>query len=85
MAYFLISVSNRENLELCMGHRMAGFTNSVNGFWTFVEVDEGDYISFLYGARVYNLYKVIKKVALRNAEKYGPWSPITFRSGNTYN
>ncbi|WP_216585157.1 endonuclease NucS domain-containing protein [Methanotorris igneus] len=84
MAYFLISVSNKENLKLCMKYKMAGFTNSVNGFWTFVEVDEGDYISFLYGARVYNLYKVIKKVVLKNANKYGPWSPITFKSGNTY-
>jgi len=84
MAYFLISVSNRKNLELCKEHKLAGFTNSINGFWTFVEIEEGDYISFLYGARAHNLYRVVRKMALKNAEKYGPWEPITFRSGYTY-
>jgi len=83
--YFLISVSNRKNLELCMKYGMAGFTNSINGLWTYLDIEEGDYISFLYGARVKNLYKVIKKVAYKNAENLPPWPPVTFRmSGNTY-
>jgi len=83
--YFLISVSNRENLELCMKYALAGFTNSVNGLWTYLDIEEGDYVSFLYGARVRNLYKVIKKVAYKNAENLPPWPPVTFRmSGNTY-
>lgn len=83
--YFLISVSNRKNLELCMKYGMAGFTNSINGLWTYLEIDEGDYISFLYGARVSNLYKVVKKAAYRNAENLPPWPPVTFSmSGNTY-
>lgn len=56
----------------------------MNGFWTFVEIEEGDYISFLYGARAHNLYRVVRKIALKNAEKYGPWEQITFRSGHTY-
>lgn len=51
MSYFLISVSNRKNLELCIKYAMAGFTNSINGAWTFVEINEGDFISFLYGAK----------------------------------
>lgn len=84
-SYFLISVSNRENLELCIKHAMAGFTNSINGLWTFLDIDVGDYISFLYGARVKNLYRVVKKLAYKNAENLPPWPPVTFRmSGNTY-
>jgi len=83
--YFLISVSNRKNLELCMKYALAGFTNSINGLWTYLDIEEGDYISFLYGARVRNLYKVIKKAAYKNAENLPPWPPVTFRmSGNTY-
>ncbi len=71
-SYFLISVSNRENLELCMKYALAGFTNSINGLWTFLDIDVGDYVSFLYGARVRNLYRVVEKVAYRNAEKLPP-------------
>ncbi|WP_157065475.1 hypothetical protein [Thermococcus celericrescens] len=82
--YFLVSLSNKGNLELCMKHNLAGFTNSINGLWTFFDIDVGDYISFLYGARVRNLYRVVGKVAYRNAEKLPPWPSITFRSGRTY-
>ena len=83
--YFLISVSNRQNLDLCIKHAMAGFTNSINGLWTFLDINEGDYISFLYGARVKNLYRVVRRVAYKNAENLPPWPPVTFRmSGNTY-
>lgn len=83
--YFLISVSNKENLELCKKYALAGFTNSGNGVWTLCEINEDDYISFLYGARAHNLYKVIKKEAIENAEKLGPWKPVTFQmSGKTY-
>jgi hypothetical protein len=85
MAYFLVSVSNRTNLDLCMRYGLAGFTSSVNGLWTFVEIQEGDYVSFLYGARVFNLYKVMSKEALRGADKLPPWPSVTFRmSGKTY-
>jgi len=85
MAYFLVSVSNKMNLELCIRYALAGFTNSINGLWTFLDIDEGDYISFLYGARVFNLYRVVRKVAYRHAEKLPPWPPVTFKmSGKTY-
>jgi len=84
-SYFLISVSNRRNLDLCIRHALAGFTNSINGIWTFVEVQEGDFISFLYGAKAHNLYVVERKEAVSNAETIPPWEPITFRqSGRTY-
>jgi hypothetical protein len=85
MSYFLISVSNKENLELCKKYGLAGFTNSINGLWTFSEIQEGDYISFLYGAKVNNLYQVKSKEAIKNAISLPPWEPITFKmSGITY-
>jgi len=85
MAYFLISVSNKINLDLCIKYALAGFTNSINGLWTFMEIREGDFISFLYGAKVYHLYEVAKKEAIKNADVLPPWPSVTFRmSGKTY-
>lgn len=85
MAYFLISVSNKTNLDLCIKYALAGFTNSINGLWTFMEIQENDYVSFLYGAKVFNLYQVVKKEALKNAEKLPPWPSLIFKmSGKTY-
>lgn len=83
--YFLVSLSNKENLELCKKYALAGFTNSINGVWTFSEINKGDYLSFLYGARAYNLYQVVKKEAIENAVNVGPWKSITFKiSRKTY-
>jgi hypothetical protein len=85
MSYFLISVSNRTNLDLCIRYALAGFTNSINGLWTYSDIQESDYVSFLYGAKVFNLYKVVKKAAFKNASELPPWPPITFKmSGKTY-
>lgn len=85
MSYFLIAVSNKENLELCIKYALAGFTNSINGAWTFVEINKGDYVSFLYGARAHNLYKVERKLAYKNAAKLPPWPSVTFSmSGKIY-
>lgn len=84
-SYFFIAVSNKENLDLCIKHGLAGFTSNVNGAWAFSEINEGDFVSFLYGAKAHNLYKVIKKEAILNADKLPPWKPLTFReSGRTY-
>ncbi|MCL0064012.1 hypothetical protein M1N83_02240 [Dehalococcoidia bacterium] len=84
-SYFLISISNRNNLHLCTKYNLAGFTNSISGVWTFVEVQEGDLISFLYGAKAHNLYSVRRKEAIKEAESVPPWQPITFQqSGRTY-
>lgn len=59
--------------------------NNISGVWTFVEVREGDLVSFLYGAKAHNLYIVKKKEAIKEAESIPPWQPITFRqSGKTY-
>jgi hypothetical protein len=85
MAYFLVSVSNKTNLDLCIKYALAGFTNSINGLCTFMEIQEGDFVSFLYGARVFNLYRVIRKEAIKNADGFPPWPSVTFRmSGKTY-
>ncbi len=83
-SYFFVAVSNREHLELCKKYALAGFTSNINGAWAFSEIEEGDYISFIYGARAHNLYQVAKKEAIKNAENLPPWKHITFRSGKTY-
>src|SRR6266436_4043368 len=84
-SYFLISVSTRENLDLCIKYSLAGFLGGHSGAWTFCEVEDGDFVSFLYGAKAHNLYKVDKREALRNAELLPPWKPLTFKeSGRTY-
>jgi hypothetical protein len=68
-----------------MKFALAGFPNTLNGVWTFLDIREGDYVSFLYGARAYNLYRVESKEALRNARNLPPWKPIEFRvSRKTY-
>ena len=74
--YFLVSLSNRYNLDKCIKHGLAGFPSSPNGFWTYLEIEEGDYISFLYGARLWNLYQVQQKMSLLGADKLPPWLPV---------
>jgi len=84
-SYFLVSVSTRENLELCIKHGLAGFPSGESGAWTFCEIQEDDFVSFLYGARAHNLYRVKKREALRDAERLPPWKLLTFReTGKTY-
>ncbi|MDI3544012.1 MAG: hypothetical protein PWQ28_293 [Candidatus Woesearchaeota archaeon] len=83
--YYFIAVSNKKNLELCIKYGLAGFMNSINGAWAFLDINQGDLITFIYGARAYNLYKVSKKMAIRNSENLAPWDNIKFReTGNTY-
>lgn len=77
--YFLIAVSTRQHLELCLKYAIAGFTNSIAGAWTFVEITEGDLVSFLYAARVFNLYEVTRKEAVREFREMPPWPPVSFR------
>ena len=84
-SYFLISVSTRENLDLCIRHGLAGFPSGENGAWTFCEIECGDFVSFLYGARVFNLYRVTEREAVSDAEFLPPWKLLTFReTGKTY-
>jgi len=82
--YFLISVATAQHLRLCLRHRVAGFSNSINGLWAYLDIEVGDYVTFLHGARLYNLYQVYAKVAHEHADTLGPWEPITWRSKRTY-
>lgn len=80
-SYFLVAVSTRENLELCIKHALAGFLSGENGAWTFSEIQAGDFVSFLYGARAHNLYKVARKEAILCQEELPPWKPLSFKKG----
>jgi hypothetical protein len=85
VSYFLISVSTRENLDLCIKYGLAGFPSGESGAWTYCEIEEGDFVSFLYGATAHNLYQVSKKEAIVEAEHLPPWKLLTFsESGKTY-
>ncbi|MFN4180530.1 MAG: hypothetical protein ACK4I8_09470 [Armatimonadota bacterium] len=77
--YFFVAVSTRQHLELCLKYAVAGFPNSAAGAWTFVEIQEGDFVSFLYAARAFNLYEVVGKEAVVEFEKMPPWPPVSFR------
>lgn len=83
-SYFLIAVSTRTNLDDCVKYGLAGFPRSGPGLWAFLDVREGDYVSFLRGARVRNLYRVSEKRAFRDASALPPWPPLRFQSGKTY-
>ena len=82
--YFFIAVSTKENLEICKKYAYAGFPDTINGVWAYSDIKVGDFVTFLYGARAHNLYRVTKKEAIADAEKVPPWKPIYFReSGRT--
>jgi hypothetical protein len=84
-SYFLISVSTRENLELCLKYALAGFPSSAGGAWTFCEIRDGEFVSFLHGARAYNLYQVVRREAIKDADSLPPWRALTSKvSGKTY-
>lgn len=82
--YFLIAVSTRQHLELCLRYAMAGFANSSGGVWTFIEIREGDFVSFLHAARAFNLYEVVGKEAIVEFEEMPPWPPAVFQSKKPY-
>lgn len=82
MDYFLLAVSTRQNLDLCRKHCLAGFPSTENGAWAWADIREGDFISFLYGAKVHDLYKVTSKVAVESPEGgiLPPWPPLEFKA-----
>ncbi len=83
--YYLLSVSTKQNLDLCRRYALGGVTNSATGVWAYSDVSEGDYVSLLYGAKAYDLYRVEEKFAILRAENVGPWPKITFQeSGRSY-
>jgi len=85
MAYFFVAISTRQNLELCKKHALAGFPQTWSGLWAYVDIQLGDFISFLYGGRAYGLYKVTKKKAFKDATSLPPqWEPVLTRKGPVY-
>ncbi len=81
-SYFLIAVSTRENLNRCLESSLAGFPSNISGAWAWCDIRVGDFVSFLYGARVYNLYRVHSKFCLEDDENQPPyWKPLEFGSG----
>lgn len=74
--YFFIAVSTKENLEICKKHAHAGMPSTMNGLWAYLEIKEGDYVSFLYGAKAHNLYKVTGKEAIEDSGFSYPWEPL---------
>lgn len=84
MGYFFAALSTRENLEKCKELLLAGFPETKNGVWAYVDIDVGDFVSFLYGARAHGLYEVTEKLALENPESLPFWEPIHSKKGDIY-
>lgn len=83
-SYFFVAVSNKQNLTDCRNYCLAGFPETGNGAWTFADIELGDYISFLYGAKAHDLYRINNKRAIVNASEVGPWPPLEFNNGEAY-
>lgn len=83
-SYFFVAVSTKENLNLCREYGLAGFPGSYNGAWAFVDIDVGDYVTFVYGAKAHNLYRVKDKRALADAKSVPPWPSLELTRGGTY-
>lgn len=59
--YFIVVLSTQRNLNLCRQNSIAGFPETDNGQWAFLDINIGDYISFYFNGRVYDLYEVTEK------------------------
>ena len=46
--YFIVVLSNQKNLDLCRQNSIAGFPETDNGQWAYLDIDIGDYISFYF-------------------------------------
>lgn len=82
--YFLVAVSTQQHLELCLKYAVAGFASSNGGVCTFVEIQEGDPVSFLHAARAFNLHEVVRKEAIVEFQEMPSWPPVVFQSGKSY-
>jgi len=59
--YFIVALSDEENLNICREGCIAGFPETANGQWAYLDIYEGDYISFYFNGRIWDLYKVVEK------------------------
>ena len=60
--YFIVVLSNQKNLDLCRQNSIAGFPETDNGQWAYLDIDIGDYISFYFNGRIWDLYEVVEKI-----------------------
>lgn len=87
--YFIVLLSTRENLEICRNHRMAGFPDTENGRWAFVDIELGDYVSFYHSYHLYDLCQVKAKnipnhYRLREALGTEPRDPVPVDSSTSW-
>lgn len=59
--YFIVILSNKDNLDKCIKCKVAGFPETKSGMWAYLDINKGDYVSFYYNGKIINLYKVIDK------------------------
>ncbi|WP_449241992.1 hypothetical protein, partial [Desulfovibrio sp.] len=59
--FFIIALSNEHNFNVCREHAIAGFPETDNGQWAYLDIDEGDYISFYFNGHLCDLFMVEKK------------------------
>ena len=98
--YFIIILSSEENLYKCINNKTAGFPETTNGKWAYLDINKGDFLSFYYNGRIFHLYRVNNKfipyefrnkIAIGN-EEYDPvslgnnekWKAIPSKKGNVY-
>lgn len=68
-----------------MEYGMAGFPDTLNGAWAYEELEEGDFVTFLYSATAHNLYRIADKAVLENPADISPsWNPLDFGNGKRY-
>jgi hypothetical protein len=58
---FVVALSTDRNLQLCRSSRTAGFPDTKPGRWAYLDVEEGDYVTFYYNGRLWDLYRVTRK------------------------
>ncbi len=59
--YFIVILSNKDNLDKCIKCKVAGFPETKSGMWAYLDINKGDYVSFYYNGKIINLYKIIDK------------------------
>ena len=59
--YFVVVLSSERNLQLCRINSIAGFPETNNGQWAFLDIDIGNYLSFYFNGRIWDLYEVTSK------------------------
>lgn len=59
--FYVIALSGEGNLNICRSSFTAGFPDTANGRWAYLDIDEGDYVSMYFNGRLWDLYSVERK------------------------